>query len=346
MKGKKNESFDPKAGEQKPEETAKVNGASGNVIYDAKTGEVKDTVEERAAEVAAADAEKKAPAELEGEAADLAWNIPEFEPRLETILGDMQDAFVKWIPTVPGLSEAWRKMSEDDQNNVIKHYGAVSHEALTKSVNLVASRGFPAYEVTLAKFTVDRANRSMDGKWLSGLDGDLYEDLRSDTTWMMVPRNSAIFYGSRRPIKSDKIGSLGLTEPVPMRKDEPAPPPPVDAKKTEPEYARAVELVRAENNPSPSFVQRKLNVGYNTAVKIVEQMEANGVVGPAHPVTHHREVLPIAGVVLAPTDPPPHPASGPGTPTDPDVMDAVGKGLEAAAAVDAKKAPEAAATTP
>ncbi|MGX9964385.1 DNA translocase FtsK [Roseomonas sp. F4] len=55
-------------------------------------------------------------------------------------------------------------------------------------------------------------------------------------------------------------------------------------------YDQAVELVTREGKASTSFVQRHLNIGYNRAAKLIEQMEKNGVVGAANHVGK-REVL-------------------------------------------------------
>jgi S-DNA-T family DNA segregation ATPase FtsK/SpoIIIE len=52
----------------------------------------------------------------------------------------------------------------------------------------------------------------------------------------------------------------------------------------------AVELVSREGKASTSFIQRHLNIGYNRAAKLIEQMEKEGVVGPANHVGK-REVL-------------------------------------------------------
>jgi len=55
-------------------------------------------------------------------------------------------------------------------------------------------------------------------------------------------------------------------------------------------YDQAVALVVREGKASTSFVQRHLQIGYNRAARIVERMEAEGVVSPANRVGK-REVL-------------------------------------------------------
>lgn len=46
-------------------------------------------------------------------------------------------------------------------------------------------------------------------------------------------------------------------------------------------YAEAVALVRRDDNPSTSYVQRRLQLGYNRAASLIERMEREGVVSPA-----------------------------------------------------------------
>jgi S-DNA-T family DNA segregation ATPase FtsK/SpoIIIE len=55
-------------------------------------------------------------------------------------------------------------------------------------------------------------------------------------------------------------------------------------------YDQAVALVARERKASTSFVQRHLQIGYNRAARIIEQMEAEGVVSRANHVGK-REVL-------------------------------------------------------
>jgi S-DNA-T family DNA segregation ATPase FtsK/SpoIIIE len=46
-------------------------------------------------------------------------------------------------------------------------------------------------------------------------------------------------------------------------------------------YDKAVDLVIEHGQGSTSWVQRKLNIGYNRAARMIEEMERQGVVGPA-----------------------------------------------------------------
>jgi S-DNA-T family DNA segregation ATPase FtsK/SpoIIIE len=55
-------------------------------------------------------------------------------------------------------------------------------------------------------------------------------------------------------------------------------------------YNQAVALVCRERKASTSFVQRHLQIGYNRAAKLIERMEAEGVVSGANHVGK-REVL-------------------------------------------------------
>jgi S-DNA-T family DNA segregation ATPase FtsK/SpoIIIE len=55
-------------------------------------------------------------------------------------------------------------------------------------------------------------------------------------------------------------------------------------------FDQAVAVVAREGKASTSFIQRHLQIGYNRAAKLIEQMEKEGVVSPANHVGK-REVL-------------------------------------------------------
>ena len=55
-------------------------------------------------------------------------------------------------------------------------------------------------------------------------------------------------------------------------------------------YQSALEIIKSEGKASTSFLQRKLQIGYNRAARIIDMMEDNGVVSKANHVGK-REVL-------------------------------------------------------
>lgn len=58
----------------------------------------------------------------------------------------------------------------------------------------------------------------------------------------------------------------------------------------EPLWEEAVAVIRADRKASASYLQRKMKIGYNRAARIIEMMEAEGLVGPAQG-SKPREVL-------------------------------------------------------
>jgi S-DNA-T family DNA segregation ATPase FtsK/SpoIIIE len=45
-------------------------------------------------------------------------------------------------------------------------------------------------------------------------------------------------------------------------------------------YDQAVRIVAETRQASASFLQRRLNIGFNRAARLIEQLEREGVVGP------------------------------------------------------------------
>ena len=55
-------------------------------------------------------------------------------------------------------------------------------------------------------------------------------------------------------------------------------------------YQQALEIIRSEGKASTSFLQRKLQIGYNRAARIIDMMENDGIVSKANHVGK-RDVL-------------------------------------------------------
>ena len=95
-----------------------------------------------------------------------------------------------------------------------------------------------------------------------------------------------------------KSGSPRYIDEILEGPDSPTPgltgidPPPLDSVDAEqdPLYDQAVQVVMETRKASISGVQRRLKIGYNRAARMVESMEAAGLVGPLQP-NGTREIL-------------------------------------------------------
>jgi S-DNA-T family DNA segregation ATPase FtsK/SpoIIIE len=57
-------------------------------------------------------------------------------------------------------------------------------------------------------------------------------------------------------------------------------------------FDEAVRLIKAEGKASTSYLQRKLQIGYNRAARIIDQMEESKIISPANHAGK-REILPF-----------------------------------------------------
>ena len=59
----------------------------------------------------------------------------------------------------------------------------------------------------------------------------------------------------------------------------------------DPVYDEALEFVTSKGSASISLIQRRFRIGYNRAARIIEQMETEGILGPADAAGKPRKVL-------------------------------------------------------
>jgi len=76
----------------------------------------------------------------------------------------------------------------------------------------------------------------------------------------------------------------------------------------DPLFEKALEIVLQQGKASASYIQRRLKIGYNRASRLVELMEAKGIVGPANgskprDLVRNPEVLGRSGPPRQPPDP-------------------------------------------
>ena len=56
-------------------------------------------------------------------------------------------------------------------------------------------------------------------------------------------------------------------------------------------YVQALDVVRRTKRASTSHLQRKMNIGYNHAARLMDHLEENGIIGPAKGGSAVREIL-------------------------------------------------------
>jgi S-DNA-T family DNA segregation ATPase FtsK/SpoIIIE len=64
------------------------------------------------------------------------------------------------------------------------------------------------------------------------------------------------------------------------------------AEDADPLFEEALLIVRNSKSASASFLQRRLQIGYNRAARLIETMESRGIVGPADGAKPREILLP------------------------------------------------------
>jgi len=86
-----------------------------------------------------------------------------------------------------------------------------------------------------------------------------------------------------QPFRPDELVQQPLWDDLSEIEDE--------AKRKDDLYDQAVEVVRQHNRASVSLLQRRLRIGYSRAARLIDDLEEDGLVGPAQSGGRGREVL-------------------------------------------------------
>ncbi len=73
-----------------------------------------------------------------------------------------------------------------------------------------------------------------------------------------------------------------IDEEIFFEEEEEEPEPSLFSDGEDPLYEKALDIVLQAGKASASYIQRRLKIGYNRAARLVEEMEARGIVGPAN----------------------------------------------------------------
>jgi len=174
------------------------------------------------------------------------------------------------LQELKALPDVWQKLSEEKQRSVIDRVQSRVDDAVRQAVNLIASNGKTSVVADLAGVAI-KGGVSATLKIASTNTRDALHALYEATgrACLLVIASPDEFTG----------GMDGAHQPDPQQPaldlDDAA-----DEIEDGPDglYELAVERVRKTNRASISAVQRGLCIGYNRAARLIELMEARGVV--------------------------------------------------------------------
>ncbi|UMY63901.1 DNA translocase FtsK [Pseudomonas sp. LS.1a] len=178
------------------------------------------------------------------------------------------------------------RLGEDDQQEVIDRITKQAEDAAWTAVGIISSRSVDTIPITIADSKFKSKNITVTGvvdaqdpnrhglvdlsgklallvlapsDYAEGLDG-----IRAERDQHELPLSAA-----------ERIAGMGLDlGPGRQQEEEELPDGP------DPLYEEALSFVRSTRRASISAIQRHLKIGYNRATRMIEQMEADGVVTP------------------------------------------------------------------
>lgn len=173
-----------------------------------------------------------------------------------------------------------RKKVEDVFRNAASTVG-MAPAAVEAAVKAAQSRGIGDLGAYFSRFTQSARARGLSAADLDPVIGEALSTGPLDVTPQLKPIPPEAF-----KLLDDGTG-LAADEPVQAQGGQPSEGPgapqatPAPAPSAEDDMlAQAEEIVRQTGRGSISAVQRHLRIGYNRAARLMEQLEAKGVVGP------------------------------------------------------------------
>jgi S-DNA-T family DNA segregation ATPase FtsK/SpoIIIE len=178
------------------------------------------------------------------------------------------------------------RLGEDDQQEVIDRITEKASDVVRSAVSIIAARGATTIELTMKEVKFDAKKLTATGiidakapnrKELIDSAGHLCllvmapDDYHEGTDFVKPERDQ-----HELPLSAaERIAGMGLDLGLDRQQEEEELPDGPD-----PLYQEALAFVRDTRRASTSAIQRHLKIGYNRATRMIEQMEAEGVVTP------------------------------------------------------------------
>lgn len=174
------------------------------------------------------------------------------------------------------------RLGEEDQQEVIDRLTKRASEVVRSAVGIIGSRGATTIEVTMKEVKFDSKKLTLTGI-VDAKDPNRHELIDSAGHLCLLVMAPDDYYEGTDFVKPERdqhelplsaseiVAGMGLER---QQEEEELPDGP------DPLYQEALAFVRDTRRASTSAIQRHLKIGYNRATRMIEQMEADGVVTP------------------------------------------------------------------
>lgn len=181
----------------------------------------------------------------------------------EFLLGAMIKAATKHLKT---LSKSWFEMTEAEQKRTMEFVHRDCREAVRDAIDIIASNGRLTFTAAVDQVVFKDGVKAVLSLAKTHYAHSLADAEGSFVTIVIEDRSVLLQEGDALKVDADQ---------KPLFEQESN-----DDNDQDALYDKAVEAVRKHNKPNISFLQRHLQIGYNRAARLMEEMEANDVVSP------------------------------------------------------------------
>ncbi len=205
---------------------------------------------------------------------------------IDTLSGDVRDAM---LMRIRDMKRPWSMLTEEEQLDVANGLDQAAKDLVRKSVRVLSGWDFPRAVVKLQDVKIIGGDKArIDGKIECHNIAENRDVLGEHVgeNMILIAVGSTNFMGEQAPPDIDpdqpELPDQGDENPgddggIPENFEE--------------LVKKAEVYIRAEEKASTSFIQRRFAIGYNKAARIIEELEARGVISEADHVGK-RSILP------------------------------------------------------
>jgi DNA segregation ATPase FtsK/SpoIIIE-like protein len=191
------------------------------------------------------------------------------EMEIETLAGDIRDAM---LMRIRDIKRPWTMLTEEEQTDLANGMEMAARDMTRAAVRLLTAWEWPRVVVDLGEVKIIGGDKARIEAKVVAPNYDAYRNVLGEhagQTVMLIAVDSETFMGEKEPVQIDP------NQPdLPVGEDG-------EDEHQDAIYIKAVDFVVHEQKASTSQVQRRLAIGYNRAVRLIERMEEEGIVSAA-----------------------------------------------------------------